>query len=286
MFKLLIFALSICRISGATFVGSRRPKVEIAPRCREHCRTIVAPQRFPNSSICCRENLTSLYTSNFDFPIETDIASILFIAAFVVALQRLSTIEDFELNRFSWPDFIRNSPFSTAAAVDTRTVSDSVTDLDLQTSTGTMESKTSLEQVPIEDEAIRSAATTPTSPVDISNFRGTVLTTPPPKTDSRKSPPPPLGSAKREDFSTVKKTIANTFSGQKVKMERLKATEPINVTDIPSQEVIDQVETRESLQTNTVVVQSFPRKVRGRKRKFILKLLKKIIMPWRKWSSL
>jgi len=95
-------------------------------------------------------------------------------------------------------------------------------------------------------------------------------------------------SQKIEALTTIKKNIANTLSGQREQLERLKATEPLEIStknmweDKSSQNTMTDMP---SLITETKeVIAAVPTK--RPLKKLVVKIIKKIIKPWKKWSTL
>ena len=289
MFKKLLFLFA--GISASTAFVVLRPhhagKMAVRNRNRNRNRNRSKPSnRCPITAVGKnRKNTTSsLSMSGFDYLVETIIPSTLLITAFIVALQRLSTVEssipesfDFESNRFTLPDIILNHPFSTAnvdvVKVDTVTASEPA----LQEPTVETKSQDSV-VIPAEKSTMNQLPILPvnsnTSPVAIR----------PKMVNVKSSARPTGGGGMREDLSAIKKTIANTLSGEREKISRLKATEP-KTTPINAPDDTQTVETSPSS-----IVYQLPKKeeqkITGRKRKLVAKVLKKIVMPWRKWASL
>lgn len=81
----------------------------------------------------------------------------------------------------------------------------------------------------------------------------------------------------------IKKAIASTLEGEKEKVDRLDAG---SQTDINVEEIT--MSSQEIQQENTPNIEETIVKapVSGRKRRFVRKSVKKVLMPWRKWSNL
>mmetsp|Transcript_5704 Transcript_5704/g.6629 ORF Transcript_5704/g.6629 Transcript_5704/m.6629 type:complete len:304 (+) Transcript_5704:43-954(+) len=85
------------------------------------------------------------------------------------------------------------------------------------------------------------------------------------------------------DILDIKRSVASTLQGEKEKVDRLEAVPEKNVS---TEEIIQssQETPQEEVPVTDEIVVETP--VYGRKRRFMKKTVKKMLMPWKKWSNL
>jgi len=85
------------------------------------------------------------------------------------------------------------------------------------------------------------------------------------------------------DILDIKKSVASTLQGEKEKVDRLDAVPEKNISN---EEIIEssQETSQEEVPVIDKIVVEAP--VYGRKRRFVKKSVKKMLMPWKKWSNL
>jgi len=85
------------------------------------------------------------------------------------------------------------------------------------------------------------------------------------------------------DILDIKKSVASTLAGEKEKVDRLDAMSEI---DINVEEITRSSQETSQEKTSNIEETIVEAPVSGRKRRFVRKSIKKILMPWRKWSNL